>query len=132
MGAGRASAREDVYEIVRQAVERRRPISAVYHNRGRLFCPQRLGRNKDGQPRVLCYQCGGESESGLKPIGSPDNWRCVVLDKLRSVEVLNGEWRTAPNHSRPASCMVEADVDAEDYAMRDEPQQGQTGSKAMR
>ena len=43
--------------------------------RRRLFCPHRLGRNKDGQLRVLCYQYGGESESGLKPIGSRDNWR---------------------------------------------------------
>jgi hypothetical protein len=48
------------------------------------------GATKDGQLRVLCYQYGGESESGLKPIGSADNWRCVALDKLRSVEVLNG------------------------------------------
>jgi hypothetical protein len=40
---------------------------------------------------VVCHQYGGESESGLKPIGSADNWRCVALDKLRSVEVLDGE-----------------------------------------
>jgi hypothetical protein len=70
------------------------------------------------------YQYGGESQSGLKPAGSPDNWRCIALDKLASVELLNGPWRTAPNHSRPASCIVDADVDAEDYPERD-PQQGQ-------
>jgi hypothetical protein len=124
-GAGSAGRREDVYGMVREAVERRQPISAVYHDRHRLFCPHRLGRNKDGQLRALCYQYGGESESGLKPVGSPDNWRCVALDKLRSVELLNDMWRTAPNHSRPASCIVDADVDAEDYAVRDDPQQGQ-------
>jgi hypothetical protein len=73
---------------------------------------------------VLCYQYGGESESGLKPVGSSDNWRCIALDKLRSVELRNGRWRTAANHSRPASCIVDADVDAEDYPGRD-PQQGQ-------
>jgi hypothetical protein len=111
------------------AVETRRPISAVYQDRHRLFCPHRLGRNKEGQLRVLCYQYGGESESGLKPVGSPDNWRCIALDKLRSVEVLTGLWRTAPNHSRPASCIVDAtfgvpDVDAEGYPERD-PQQRQ-------
>jgi hypothetical protein len=113
----------DVYRVVRIAVESRRPISAVYHNRGRLFCPHKLGRNKEGQFRVLCYQYGGESKSGLKPPGSPDNWRCVGLDQLRSVELLDGAWQTAPNHSRPASCIVEADVDAEDYPER-APQQG--------
>jgi hypothetical protein len=113
----------DVYRIVRTAVESRRPIAAVYHNRHRLFCPHRLGRNKEGQLRVLCYQYGGKSESGLKPPGSPDNWRCIALDKLRSVELLDGAWQTAPNHSRPASCVVDQDVDAEDYPERD-PQQG--------
>jgi hypothetical protein len=123
-GASDSLQREDVYPIVRAAVETRRPMSAVYHDRHRLFCPHRLGRNKEGQLRVLCYQYGGESESGLKPVGSPDNWRCIALDKLRRVELLDGAWRTAPNHSRPASCIVDADMDAEDYPERD-PQQGQ-------
>jgi hypothetical protein len=125
-GAGGAGRQTDVYRTVRTAVESRRPISAVYvyHERHRLFCPHRLGRNKEGQRRVLCYQYGGESESGLKPVGSPDNWRCIALDELRSVELLNGLWRTAPNHSRPVSCIVDAEVDADDYPERD-PQQGQ-------
>jgi hypothetical protein len=105
----------DIYRLVRAAVESRRPISAIYRERPRLFCPHRLGRNKEGQLRVLCYQYGGESESGLKSPGSPDNWRCIALDKLTQVELLNGTWRTAPNHSRPASCVPDADVDAEDY-----------------
>ena len=123
-GTGGAAQQKDVYGMVRAAVESRRPISAVYHNRHRLFCPHRLGRNKEGQFRVLCYQYGGESESGLKPAGSPDNWRCIALDQLGSVELLDGRWRTAPNHSRPASCIIDPDVDAEDYPVRD-PQQGQ-------
>jgi hypothetical protein len=110
--------------MVRRAVQDRRPISAIYHNRHRLFCPHRLGRNKEGQIRALCYQYGGESESGLKPMGAPDNWRCVALDKLTRVELIDGAWRTAANHSRPASCIVDVDVDAEDYPER-EPQQGQ-------
>jgi hypothetical protein len=122
-GTGRVGLVADVYRIVRAAVERMQPISAVYGNRHRLFCPHRLGRNREGQLRVLCYQYGGESESGLKPSGSPENWRCIALDKLSSVELVDGAWLTAPNHSRPTSCVVEADVDAEDYPERD-PQQG--------
>jgi hypothetical protein len=95
----------------------------VYHDRHRLFFPHRLGRNKEGQLRVLCCQFGGESESGLMPPGSPDNWRCIALDKLSRVELVDDIWRTAPNHSRPASCIVHTDVDAEDYPER-HPQQG--------
>jgi hypothetical protein len=121
---GGAAQQKDVYSIVRAAVEGRRPISAVYHNRHRLFCPHRLGRNREGQLRVLCYQYGGESASGLMPAGSSDNWRCIALDKLVSVELLDGRWQTAPNHLRSASCVIDADVDAEDYPVRD-PQQGQ-------
>lgn len=115
---------EDIYRLVWTAVANRRPIRAIYKDRSRLFCPHRLGRNQAGQRRLLCYQYGGESESGLEPIGSPANWRCIVLEKLRAVELLEGSWKTAPNHSRPATCVVDADIDAEDQPERD-PQKGQ-------
>jgi hypothetical protein len=72
---------------------------------------------------VLCYRYGGESESGLQSTGSPANWRCVVLEKLRGVKLLDDGWRTAPNHARPSSCIEEADIDTEDYPER-VPQKG--------
>jgi hypothetical protein len=115
---------EEVYRLIWTAVEGRHPIAAVYKQQRRLLCPHRLGRNKQGQLRVLCYQYGGESESGLQPAGSPANWRCIALEKLRAVKLLQGAWRTAPNHSRPASCVADADIDAEDHPEPD-PQKGQ-------
>jgi hypothetical protein len=115
---------EDIYQLVWTAVANRRPIEAVYDRRPRLFCPHRLGRNKEGQLRVLCYQYGGDSESGLEPAGSPANWRCIAFEKLRNVKLGEDPWRTAPNHSRPASCILEPDVDAEDHSGHD-PQNGQ-------
>lgn len=105
---------EDIYRLIWTAVAHKRPVRAMYKDLPRLFCPHRLGRNRAGQLRVLCYQYGGESESGLEPAGSPENWRCVALEKLKSVELLEDYWRSAPNHSRPASCVIEADIDAED------------------
>jgi hypothetical protein len=45
-------------------------------------------------------------------------------EKLRKVELVDGSWETAPNHSRPATCVVEADIDADDQPER-EPQKGQ-------
>src|SRR5512133_1393368 len=98
---------EDIYRLVWEAVANKQPISAIYKERHRLFCPHRLGRNRARQLRVLCYQYGGESESGLEPLGSPANWRCIVLEKLKAVAVLEGSWNTAPNHSRPATCIVD-------------------------
>ena len=114
---------EEIYRRVWTAVANKQPIEATYQGRRRLFCPHRLGRNREGHLRVLCYQYGGESQSGLQPVGSPANWRCVVLEKLTSVRLVAGPWHTAPNHSRPASCVVEADIDAEDHPER-EPQKG--------
>jgi len=99
-------------------------MAAVYHNLRRLLCPHRLGRNREGLLRVLCYQYGGESQSGLMPDRSSGNWRCMALGQLSCVELLGGAWQTAPNHSRPASCIVTTDVDADDYPER-EPQMGQ-------
>jgi len=105
---------DDIYRLVWTAVSKKKPIGANYDGRRRLLCPHRLGRNREGQIRVLCYQYGGGSKSGLQVSGSPANWRCLVLEKLGNVKLLDEGWRTAPNHSRPASCMVEADIDAED------------------
>lgn len=115
---------EEIYRLVWTAIASKRPLSAVYKEFPRLFCPHRLGRNQAQQLRVLCYQYGGRSESGLAPIGSPENWRCVALERLRQVELLDDPWKTAPNHSRPTSCVVEADIDAENQPERD-PQKGQ-------
>ena len=81
---------EDIYQLVWAAVANKQPIEAIYQRRSRLFCPHRLGRNSDGQVRVLCYQSGGESKSGLKPPGSPANWRCLVLEELRRVRLAEG------------------------------------------
>src|SRR5262245_35990251 len=114
---------EDMYRLIWTAIEKRQPIGALYKDVPRLFCPHRLGRNRLGQPRVLCYQYGGESKTGLGPLGSSENWRCVVFEKLRRGELVEGSWKTAPNHSRPATCNVDADIDAEDQPER-EPQKG--------
>ena len=101
MGVVRAKIQtvEDIYQLIWTAVASKRPIEASYDRRPRLFCPHRLGKNQQGQLRVLCYQYGGQSKSGLQPAGSPANWRCLVLEKLSKVKVLDDAWRTAPNHS---------------------------------
>jgi hypothetical protein len=105
---------EDMYGLIWTAVANKRPTGANYKGLPRLFCPHRLGLNQAGQRRVLCYQYGGESETGLAPMGSPANWRCIMLEKLNTVELLMGSWKTAPNHSRPTTCVIEADIDADD------------------
>jgi hypothetical protein len=114
---------EEIYKLVRTAVANKKPIEAVYQGRLRLFCPHRLGRSREGELRALCYQYSGQSQSGLQPAGSRANWRCVALERLSGVKLVDGAWRTAPNHSRPTSCVTETDIDAEDHPERD-PQKG--------
>lgn len=114
---------EEIYKLVWTAVANKQPLQAMYHKQPRLFCPHRLGRNREGHLRILCYQYGGESHSGLEPEGSPANWRCIALEQLSRVKLIEDAWRTAPNHSRPGSCIADADIDAEDQTGR-APQNG--------
>jgi hypothetical protein len=105
---------EDIYQLLRTAVLGKRPVRATYDGLDRWLCPHRLGKNREGQLRVLCYQYGGQSGSGLQSPGSAANWRCIAVEKLSKAAVLEGAWYTAPNYSRPQSCVVEMDVDVED------------------
>jgi hypothetical protein len=81
---------DDIYRLVWTAVSKKQPIEARYAGRTRYLCPHRLGRNRQRQLRVLCYQYGGESASGLQSSGSPENWRCLVLEKLSRVRLIEG------------------------------------------
>lgn len=104
---------EAVYQLLQTAVVNKRAVRASYDGRDRWFCPHRLGRNHKGQARALCYQYAGQSDSGLQPDGAPANWRCIAVEKLSRVELLDDAWHTAPNHSRPQTCVAELDVDTE-------------------
>src|SRR5437773_2659738 len=106
---------DQTHAQVRSAIVHRRPIAAVYGGRRRLLCPHLLGWNKRRRLQVLCYQYGGDSESGLKPAGASDNWRCLAIEDLRQVELLDGPWQTAENHSRPQTFIEEVELDGDDY-----------------
>ena len=92
MGVVRANIQtvEDMYQLIWMAIASKRPIEAVYKGLPRLFCPHRLGRNRGGEIRVLCYQYGGESESGLEAPGSPANWRCTGAGEVQPGKVVGG------------------------------------------
>ena len=116
---------EEIYRLVWTAVANRQPIEAGYEGRSRLFCPHRLGRNSEGRLRVLCYHSGGDSWSGLQPFGFVGGLAVVLRWRSsagRGYRRIAGN--TAPNHSRPTSCVIDADIDAEDQPEHD-PQKGQ-------
>lgn len=100
----------NVYELVRNAILNKKQVLATYNGYHREMCPHVLG-TKNGRQQALFYQFGGESSSGLSPAGSKNNWRCVFLDQLQNVSVRDGEFHTAPNHSRPQTCVDVIDVE---------------------
>jgi hypothetical protein len=81
-----------------------------------------LGRSRAGNQQMFCYQYGGDSKSGLHPKVGAGNWRCLALEKISSVEVLDAPWQTEPH--APQRCVEHIEVDAEDHP-GDEPQNGQ-------
>jgi hypothetical protein len=99
------------HDLIPQAIRNKQQIIATYNGHRREMCLHAIGR-KNEKEQALFYQCGGTSSSGLNPSGSPDNWRCIPLRGLRNVQVVDGDWHTAPNHSRPQTCVgqIEAEV----------------------
>jgi hypothetical protein len=100
----------DTYQLIRHAILSRQHVLATYNGHQREMCPHVLG-TKNGRRQALFYQFGGSSSSGLSPAGSGENWRCVFIDLLRDVSVRDGAWHTAPNHSRPQTCVDAIDVE---------------------
>lgn len=100
------------YEIVYDAIINKKIVTATYRGRVRVMCPHTLG-TKRGRQQALFYQFAGESNTGLGPDGDPENWRCMFLDDLEQVssQDAKGVWHTAPNHSRPQTCVDQIDVE---------------------
>src|ERR1700744_877421 len=114
MGASQPGrALDATHKLLRTAMLQKKPIAAFYAGHRRLLCPYVLGRNKRNLLHVLCYQYGGESTSGFKARGSPENWRCVAVEKLSGVEIIDGPWISADRHSRVQSCIEHIELDAE-------------------
>lgn len=95
----------NTYALIRQAIEQRMHVLATYHGFHREMCPHSIGVNKWGEQQALFYQCAGQSSRELGPPGSPDNWRCLRIDELRDVSVRHGNWHSAPDHTRPQTCV---------------------------
>lgn len=100
----------DNYSIIRQAILDKKQITATYNGYYRELCPHTIGTKK-GKKQGLFYQFGGQSSSGSIVPGSLSNWRCIPIDGLTDVQVQDGEWYTASNHSIPSTCVDVIDVE---------------------
>jgi hypothetical protein len=116
----RGQAVSEIYDLLRVAAVRRRPVAAIYDGLLRLLCPHVLGR-KSGQLHVFCFQFGGGSHSGLPE--RMGEWRCLAVEKLSQVELRADAWHTEPRSPRQ-TCIDEVDFDI-DAQPKEDPQQGQ-------
>jgi hypothetical protein len=100
----------DNYATVRDACVNRLTIVAMYGDHRRQLCPWAVG-SKDGKPRALFYQRAGMTSTGPVVPNSPDNWRCMDLDALEILEVLDQGWVGLTAHRRASHCLDVIDVD---------------------
>lgn len=100
----------DTYDQIRQAIINKQQVDAMYNGYYREMCPHVIG-TKNGREQALFYQFGGDSSSGLDAPGAPGNWRCIPIAGLSSVTVSAGQRHTAPNHSRPQTCVDGIDTE---------------------
>ena len=100
-----------IHEVIKHAILHKQHILATYQTYYREMCPHAIGL-KNGKVHCLFYQFGGESSSGIFTPSSTNNWRCIPIAGLSNIEVRNGVWYTAQNHSKRQICidLVEAEV----------------------
>jgi hypothetical protein len=99
---------EGAYALIRQALERRLQVHAVYGGHRRRMCPHVIG-TRAGEPRALFFQFDGGSSRDLGPGG---DWRCLLLDGLSEISVHDGLWHTRA-HSEPQRCIDVVDLEVE-------------------
>ena len=80
------TSRSEAFEVIKLAIAEKKLISAVYHDKQREMCPHVLGW-KSEREHALFFQIGGDSVKGLSSIGS---WRCLSLDELSEIEIVDG------------------------------------------
>lgn len=95
------------YELFRQAMAERKPVTCSYGGHRRHLCPIILGHSR-GEEKALTFQFGGESGSGLLPGGE---WRCLWLSRVTDIEPGSGDWHAGASHRQPQGCVETVDFD---------------------
>ena len=100
-----------MYELLREAILKKKQVTAYYDGLMRQFCPHALGL-RDGEAYCLAYQFGGESHTGVIQQGSPRNWRCFAVHRLQNAQVHYGDWHSCETQGGPSRCFDQILVEA--------------------
>ena len=101
----------DTYNKIRNAILAKQQVIAMYKGKYREMCPHVIGW-KNGREKVLKHQFGGDSNSGLSG-NARKAWLGMFVDEIEILEIRNGQWHTAPNHSRPQQNVDVIDVEVD-------------------
>jgi len=98
-------------DVIKKAMLAKLPVSVLYEGDERLLCPYMVGRNKEGQLRMLCLQYAGPSQTGLQQKHGGGDWRCFNLDKIGRVQILLGQrWQTAQSAPGRPKCIDQIEI----------------------
>jgi len=104
----------EIYDEVRAAIANKKQVLATYSGHRREMCPHAIGIGPAGNEQALFYQfAGGSSRGDVAKLDEKDRWRCMALEDLENVEVVDGDWHSAGNHSVPNTCINEIDLEVE-------------------
>lgn len=98
------------YNLIRDAILRKRVVSGWYEGHYREICPHVIGLTS-GREKVFAYQFGGTSSKELQPSGSEGNWRCFFVAEFRVDSIRFGKWRTTLHGARNQKCVDAVDVE---------------------
>ena len=83
----------ETYNKIREAIENKLQIHAIYEWHKREMCPHVLGLKWNEEQALFCqFWWTSSSEWVITPIKS--RWRCLPLSKLENVELVKWDWYT--------------------------------------
>lgn len=105
-------ARDETYELFRQAIRHKLQLVCVYNGLEREVCPHVLGTGRDGQHKALTYQFAGRSTKELPRGGA---WKCLNLSRVRNPQLRQGPWHSSLNFVNQQTCVqvIDEKVDEE-------------------
>ena len=65
-----------------------------------------------GRIQCLFYQFAGTSQSGLSWDGSSHNWRCIPVEDMEDVNVIDGSWHSADDYSADDQTCVDVVIES--------------------
>lgn len=98
------------FKLIEQAIREKKQVLATYDGKPRHLCPHVLGWNRDGFEQCLFYQFAGGSLTGLSSVRAY-NWRCMKVEEMSNIRLVDGEWHTAGNHSQEQTCVSDIHIE---------------------